>query len=250
MTFLVRETSSRPRSCRPFSKLLGVERATLLEEPAHRQPERPTHRPYLMSSYVSPSSGLNGLPVLSHWEATADTAKAATHCKQHTGMSGSPAGGGSQGLQGGSGTEIPWVIIYSLVTVQSSTCKCLRLQRFREMPLPPTTSSKPEEQELAAAYTAAAWTSYRPFARACLSQLCKCTGTHTRVCAVRYTQHTCTWVHMHAHTTHMCMWVRGCTYTHGHRHMHMDTHDMHIGAHMAHTHAPTWTVLLKGPRRG
>lgn len=34
----------------------------------------------LMSSYVSPRSGLKGLPVLSHWEATAETAKAATDC--------------------------------------------------------------------------------------------------------------------------------------------------------------------------
>lgn len=48
--------------------------------------------PYLTSSYVSPRSGLNGLPVLSHWEATADTAKAATHCKQHTGREQSPPG--------------------------------------------------------------------------------------------------------------------------------------------------------------
>lgn len=48
--------------------------------------------PYLTSSYVSPRSGLNGLPVLSHWEATADTAKAATHCKQHTGREQSPSG--------------------------------------------------------------------------------------------------------------------------------------------------------------
>lgn len=34
---------------------------------------------YLMSSYVSPSSGLKGFPVLSHCDATADTANAATH---------------------------------------------------------------------------------------------------------------------------------------------------------------------------
>lgn len=38
--------------------------------------------PYLISSYVSPRRGLKGLPVLSHWEATADTAKAATHWGQ------------------------------------------------------------------------------------------------------------------------------------------------------------------------
>lgn len=38
--------------------------------------------PYLINSYVSPKSGLKGLPVLSHWEATAETAKAATDYKQ------------------------------------------------------------------------------------------------------------------------------------------------------------------------
>lgn len=54
--------------------------------------------PYLISSYVSPRSGLNGLPVLSHWEATADTAKAATHCKQHTGHEQSPPGRGPKAV--------------------------------------------------------------------------------------------------------------------------------------------------------
>ena len=39
---------------------------------------------YLMSSYVSPSSGLKGFPVLSHCDATADTANAATHYKALT----------------------------------------------------------------------------------------------------------------------------------------------------------------------
>lgn len=34
---------------------------------------------HLMSSKVSPSSGLKGFPVLSHCDATADTANAATH---------------------------------------------------------------------------------------------------------------------------------------------------------------------------
>lgn len=37
---------------------------------------------YLINSYVSPSNGLNGFPVRSHCEATADTAKAATHCSK------------------------------------------------------------------------------------------------------------------------------------------------------------------------
>lgn len=37
------------------------------------------HQSYLISSYVSPSSGLKGFPVLSHCDATADTANAATH---------------------------------------------------------------------------------------------------------------------------------------------------------------------------
>lgn len=44
--------------------------------------QRSRWTPYLISSYVSPRSGLKGLPVLSHWEATAETAKAATDCKQ------------------------------------------------------------------------------------------------------------------------------------------------------------------------
>lgn len=35
---------------------------------------------HLISSYVSPSSGLKGFPVLSHCDATAETANAATHC--------------------------------------------------------------------------------------------------------------------------------------------------------------------------
>ena len=37
---------------------------------------------YLINSYVSPSNGLNGFPVRSHCEATADTANAATHCSK------------------------------------------------------------------------------------------------------------------------------------------------------------------------
>lgn len=35
---------------------------------------------YLVSSNVSPNNGLNGFPVRSHWDATAETAKAATTC--------------------------------------------------------------------------------------------------------------------------------------------------------------------------
>lgn len=60
----------------------------LHKDPPHPSPEScaqdTTRAPsaYLMSSYVSPRSGLKGLPVLSHWEATAETAKAATDWKQ------------------------------------------------------------------------------------------------------------------------------------------------------------------------
>lgn len=60
----------------------------LHKDPPHPSPEscaQDTARvpsAYLMSSYVSPRSGLKGLPVLSHWEATAETAKAATDWKQ------------------------------------------------------------------------------------------------------------------------------------------------------------------------
>lgn len=39
---------------------------------------------HLTSSYVSPRRGLKGLPVLSHWDATADTANAATHWIENT----------------------------------------------------------------------------------------------------------------------------------------------------------------------
>ena len=37
--------------------------------------------PHLCSSYVSPSRGLKGLPILSQLEAVADTANAVTYCK-------------------------------------------------------------------------------------------------------------------------------------------------------------------------
>lgn len=81
-------------SCLPSEPRAGAgERTALVSSRSHLLGTR-DGPPYLTSSYVSPRSGLNGLPVLSHWEATAETAKAATDCKQSTGgleRSGRPA---------------------------------------------------------------------------------------------------------------------------------------------------------------
>lgn len=69
------DTHLKPRSSlvekKEMSKVTGTLQSTKLF----------IHLSYLISSYVSPSRGLKGFPVLSHCDATADTANAATHYK-------------------------------------------------------------------------------------------------------------------------------------------------------------------------
>lgn len=156
------------------------------KEPPCPSPEAPHARdgheglsPYLVNSYVSPKSGLNGLPVLSHWEATAETAKAATDWKQPQ------AGEGRLSIRCGSRGGEGAPLARSRVPFQSPTCNTFETA---ELPgkccLSPATSSQPRKVGTLPPSTPSPGLPRRP----CPSH----TRAHTRAYTRAHT-HTLTW---------------------------------------------------------